>query len=163
MVTARLPPIDELKLLFMFDSSSATLLALGRGPGGSARPACVTQKGRPCVYINGRYWPAAQIAWAVQGGGATGDDQHIACIDGSPFNLRLENLRVQDVPPRYRSQRGRTARRPTWQRRDIRRCRESQMWQVWHDGTMIGEYHGRQEAIAAYRKTFLSSPSHDHS
>jgi hypothetical protein len=151
-----LPPIELLQSLFHYNQVDGTITYLQqRGPKKPGDLADSTRNGLPIVYIHGKEYKAANVAWALAHGVDPADGKwlrYVICLDGNPFNLSYHNLAIQDTPHRYINPRGRRAKRPGWLKKDLRRNRITGEWTARYDGALLpGTFLTQAEAAAARR------------
>jgi len=150
-----LPPLSVLQSLFHYNRvTGAITYIVQRGPHKFGDPAGGNRDGIPHVFVDGRQRKAAAVAWAL----AYRVDpapQHVACRDGDPFNLRLDNLYLSDSRPDYKRFSGRPGKRPGWHRRDLSRDRVTGDWNAKYDGVELGVFGTKAEAVSARRLAAL--------
>lgn len=147
-----IPPLATLRMRFHYNPlTGAITYAQDRGPRKIGDPAGSTQKGYPCLFVDGRQHKAAPIAWALYHGEGPGP-QHIHPIDGNPCNLKLSNLVLRDEPFTRPNHLGyKRARKPAWHRQ-IRYSQDEGIYRVFHNNKMIGKFSSKHEALDAKRK-----------
>jgi hypothetical protein len=147
-----LPPIALLQSLFHYNQVDGTITYLQqRGPKKPGDLADSTRNGLPIVYIHGKEYKAADVAWALHHG-EWPYGFYVVCRDNNPCNLAWDNLVATHVKPVYVNPRGRRAKRPGWLKKDLRRNRVTGEWTARYDGALLpGTFLTQAEAAAARR------------
>lgn len=144
--------IDTFRSLFHYNPITGTITYLQpRGPRSAGDPAGGTNQRMPMIYVHGKHYPSAFIAWVVHYG-AIPSPQHVIPIDGNPFNLSLINLALSNEPFILPAKpQGRRAGRPKWHD-CVRYSGRAQCWKAYHYGKLLGTYETKQLAIQAKRE-----------
>lgn len=151
MTDDKLPPLELLHSLFHYNPVTGQISYLQqRGPRRPGDPAGCTQGGYPCLFIQGRHWRAARVAWALYHG-ADPAPHHPIPVDGDPLNLQLANLSLS-TEPFVRPRLYRKSKRRQSLQKHIKYFPAEGVWKAWHRRRIIGSYSSKREAIDAKRR-----------
>jgi hypothetical protein len=158
-----LPPIALLQFLFHYNQVDGTITYLQqRGPKKPGDLADSTRNGLPIVYIHGKEYKAADVAWALHRG-KWPYGFYVVCRDKNPCNLAWDNLLATHVKPIYRNPLGRRAKRPGWFKKDLKRNPVTGEWTARYDGALLpGTFLTQAEAAAARRLAAKEEDSCSH-
>lgn len=159
-----LPPIEQLRERLAYDPLTGAIThRQPRGPRRAGEPAGArkgaSEGGRRRVWVGGRHHRAADVAWALgYGQDPAAEGAWAVPLDGDHANLALSNLALSNTPPgRVQGIQRRRARRPSWQRSQIRYRQEEDVWVVRYRypggrRVFVGGYDTKALAIQAWRE-----------
>lgn len=157
--TFKLPPITELRLLFHYSPLTGAITYLQqRGRRAPGQPAGSRINGRLWLSIDGQFYSAPAVAWALScGRDPAADGLHVVPIDGNPLNLQLANLRLSSEPFRRSPAppTGRRMQRAHWQSH-VRFSQRAGQWKAYHGRRLLGLYDTKEQALDAKREAMTN-------